>query len=233
MACQTNQPHLHWLCPSIPGQAQHPTGNTSPTEPNFPSLMQKECQRILKTTLELVSGFPWENSTSPSLSPVLCLPKPSQSRRKAYQAGAGGHQLNLGGPRGAAATVSRVLSPLSAAHQAAKPWPRVLALAQLLPPMRNTSIMISPTWGPHTRRYHTRRGLNHFIKPILSLQPVPLPEPSLSIQPREGISPAGPPGQRGRPPAAQGWVQGCAQGTPLSLGLGLPGPCLAPRPLPC
>ena len=129
--------------------------------------------------------------------------------------------------------MSTVLSPLSAARQAAKPWPQVLALAQLRPPMRNTSIMISPTWGPHTRRYHTRRGLNHFIKPILSLQPAPLLEPSLSIQPRAAVSPAGPPVQRDRPPAAQGWVQGCAQGTPLSLRLGLPGPCLAPRPLPC
>ena len=81
-------------------------------------------------------------------------------------------------------SASRVLSPLSAARQAAKPWPRVLALAQLLPPVRNASIMISPAWGPHTCRYHTRRGLNHFIKPIVSLQPVPLLEPSLSIQPQ-------------------------------------------------
>lgn len=95
-------------------------------------------------------------------------------------------------------SASRVLSPLSAARQAAKPWPRVLALAQLLPPVRNASIMISPTWGPHTCRYHTRRGLNHFIKPIVSLQPVPLLEPSLSIQPRAQISPAGPPVQRDR-----------------------------------
>ena len=125
-------------------------------------------------------------------------------------------------------SASRVLSPLSAARQATKPWPRVLALAQLLPPVRNASIMISPAWGPHTHRFHTRRGLNHFIKPIVSLQPVPLLEPSLSIQPHARISPAGPPVQRDRPLWARAGCRAVLRGPQSASGRGSQGPAWHP-----
>ena len=160
--------------------------------------------------------------------PLLCLPKPSQSHRKAHRADAGGRQQDLRGPVGPLLLCVQGPQPSFCSPSSRQTLATSSCISSATASSEKCQHHDKPHLGPHTCRYHTRRGLNHFIKPIVSLQPVPLLEPSLSIQPRAQISPAGPPVQRDRSLWARAGCRAVLRGPHSASGWGSQGPAQGP-----